>query len=477
MSMIHPELKGSFLTIYPGYAQVESEYTVKLAQGENTILLDRMPNKLVQKTVKVWDLAGASRPTLGLIEYSEPNLTPDRVQRRGLNETVTVYYGGSLPHQQLPMTGILRYSQGNVAMLEVDGGKIRELRSVQGLVYESGATIGLANTPSLSITVTVPTEGEYTLKLLFLAKGFKWEPEYMWTLDEQSGTLVLDGSILITNQSGASYPNAGMSVASGDAGVEEEEDHGGFERAAAPRMFAAAASFGGAAPEVQEAEVQELGQCKFYDVPGVFDISEAGAKGTLALVKGVPFKSEYRVDYAGLWFHGMKELQQTAKRFLIVKNTTEKINRPLPGGKVTLLQVDKDGHPRRTGGGHMEDLAVGDKTEIGTGQDIDLKVTRRVVHVDPQVVQTIRATKTEPAKRRMTYHYEIEVELFNGKGKEVTVVLEEQTSKQLVFGGKHPFVSGDVADQHKAAITAPANGKAKFTYRMDYHTIENVEVQ
>jgi hypothetical protein len=469
-----PTPKSSFLTIYPGYAQVEAEFSVELNAGANTVLLDGMPSTLIQKTTKVWDVQGEHQATLGLILFSQANLTNDQMQRRRLNGNVTVYFGGGPRDQQDHVSGTLLQLQGSSALIAIEKGRVQEVRNVQGIIYEDGVPAGLSNTPSLTIDLTVPAAGTYLLKVLYLARGFKWEPEYMWTIDEQSGTLVLDGSISITNGSGATFNNSGLSVASGDAGVEENDNDSGFESggAAAPRAFAKSAL---SAHAVQEASVEELGTCKFYDVPGTFKVSEASATATLALIANVPFTNEYRAEAVGQWFGAESQpLEQAVTRAIVIENN-DQINTPLPGGPVTLLQIDKAAHPRRTGKGHLKDFAVGSTQKVDTGEDIDLKVTRKVTHIDEKELQKIQPKRKEDQlKRRVAYTYSIEVELFNGKDKDLTIILPEYTDKKRVaFNGPHPFTEV-LAGQHEAAIAVAARTTSKVNYKITLTVVETV---
>jgi hypothetical protein len=477
-----PSLKSSFLTVYPGYAQVEATFEVALNAGANKVLLDGMPTTLIQKTTKVWDVQGAyvqsnqqgAKPaTLGLIEFTQPNLTADQMQRRRLNGKVIVYSGGVAKEDQSRVRGVLLQLQGNTALLAVKEGSVQEVRNVQGIIYEDGVPAGLSNTPSLAIDLTVPAAGTYILKVLYLAKGFQWEPEYMWTLDEQAGTLVLDGSVLITNGSGATFNNSGLSVASGDAGVEENDSAPAMEAARSMPRALSKSALGGHA--VQEASVEELGTCKFYDVPGTFTVSEATAKATLALISGIPFTSEYRVEEPSVWFcDESQQLEQSVSRSIVVENN-DRINKPLPGGAVTLLQVDKAGHPRRTGKGRLKDFAVGATQKVETGEDIDLKVTRKVTHIDEKELEKIQPKrKDDQLKRRVAYTYSIEVELFNGKDKDLTIILPEFTDKKRVkLSAKHPFTEV-LADKHEAAIVVAARTTGKVNYQITVTVLEVV---
>jgi hypothetical protein len=473
-----PQLKSVALTVYPsGFALVQGEYSLSLKKGTNHIQLEGMPSQLVQSSLYPDTFTGPGDVTLGPITFRTPNLNPQTLLTRALNKNVTLHYGGNLPHEQQTISGKLLFLSSGTALLLVDGDKVREVQNVKGTTYEN-VPDGVSNTPALSLTVEAAEEGEYTAVLLYTTRGINWSPEYKFVLDEANAKLTIDGWVVLGNRSGATYNDAQLSVAAGDAG---DTFGGGLEsaQADAPRAFAmaAAAPMGGSAKRANAA-VQELGQIKLYDVPGAVTIEEGDSqKVPFYNATEVPVELEYRFPAYGQWHRYHGEIEQQARRIVIVENSEEKkLGHALPGAAITLMQRDNANRLRQTGSGRLEDLPVGDEARVDTGEDFDIHLTRKVLETTETGIEHLAPIneKDPRPRRKVTYNRRCAVEIFNGKAKPVAVVLEETTGQDIRLSGQSHAFKQVRDSQFEGAVTVAAHGTETVTYTISETVTESL---
>ena len=112
-----PHLKSVALTVYPaGFALVQGEYALTLKKGVNHIQLEGMPSQLVQSSLYPDTFSGPGDVTVGPITFRKPNLNPQTLLNKALNQHVTLHYGGNLPHEQQTIDGQLLYLGNGTAL-------------------------------------------------------------------------------------------------------------------------------------------------------------------------------------------------------------------------------------------------------------------------------------------------------------------------------------------------------------------------
>lgn len=494
------------VTVYPGYALVQGSYPVRLDQGSNSFQVERLPTHYDPNSLYFDSFFGDGEITLGAASYRAANLSPASLLQRSVNKKVTVIYGGTTEAEQKEITGTLVGVHGNSALLRMAGRGVREVRNVVGYIFP-GVPEGLSNTPSLSVAVEASQKGDYVAKLLYKALGLHWSADYKWIYDEAKGIVTIDGSVLLTNNSGAAFPDASIKVVAGDAGYEN--DGGAALESAMP--MAAAASFGGApkggraSRGVRQADTESLGQVKVFTIPGRSSIEEGESqKIPFLLASEVPVDREYRVRSQYGW-HASRgsRSEATISTVLILDNKEEKkLGKPLPGGSVSVMQRDSSGALLKSGGAYMNDAAAGEEVRLAIGSDFDLKAERVVldlkrgeeleaypetvepdpvneaVHASPMVMsampQAQPAQPQKPKRLKVTLTKKCAIELFNAKPFDVEFVIEEQTyGEQLRFDGEHGFTQTE-ADRHEKRIKLAAGAKATVEYTLVQTQYENV---
>lgn len=485
------------LTVYPGYALVQGSYPVRLSEGPNKFQVEGLPTHYEPNSLYFDTFRGPGEITLGAASYRAANLSPATLLQRSLNKRVTVRYGGQLEAEQHEITGTLVSFAGNTALLKLPkGGGVREIRNVVGYTF-GDVPEGLSNTPSLFVAVEATEAGDYVATLLYKAHGLNWTADYKWIYDEKAGLITIDGSVLVSNSSGATFPDASLKVVAGDAGYESDAM---LEGAAMP-MAAAAAPMGGAARSsrsVRQATNESLGQVKVFTIPGRSNVEDGEGQKIPFLVKpGVPVQRENRVRAHYGWHHARgARVEAPVHTILIVQNDdANQLGVPLPGGAVAVMQRDESGALLKSGGAYMQDAAVGEEVKLQTGTDFDLKAERIVLDLQreetveplPQapaaeesVVAAARPSvqRAQPqppvARKKVVQTKTCAIELFNGKSNAVEFVIEEVTSgDELTFKGEHGFTQ-TAAGQHERRVKLDAGATAKVEYTLVQTHYEDV---
>jgi len=487
-----PTRKRTSITIYAsGRALVQGCYALRLAEGKNTFALEGMPAQFVPSSLYADQFEGPGEVTMGPITYRAANLNTANQLARSLNREVTVVHGGNLPKEQDEVTGILLSYQGTTALVRItDGihkGKIREVRNVQSFIYPE-LSDGLANTPALDFAVEASAEGDYEATLLFATGGLRWNPDYKLIYDEVACRVRWDGSIFVTNGCGASFEDAELTCAAGDAG-----DEGGALEAmheSAPRAMAMAAPV--RSKGVRQASVESLGNVKLYGIPGRITLADGSSpKVPFFAADDVPVRREYRLAAQYNWFLYNGEQEAQFGTVLMLKNDeANKLGKPLPGGPVEVLQRDSSGCLRQTGGARLDDVAVSEEFELEIGNDFDLKAKRRVLKVvrevpplPPAKIEPVAASeegktqkKEEPKPRKVIYTRHCQIEITSGKKEDTGVVIAESLPEncELIDAGG---LKEKTARNFVARGTVPACGKVTIDFIVRQTAMERVSDQ
>lgn len=505
-------LSNLCLTITPGSALVQGNYPVRLIEGTNRFQIEGLPTQYDPLSLYFDEFVGTGEVTLGPVSYRGANLTQQSLLQKSVNKKVTVRFGGATDAEQQELRGTLVSFQGNNVCLikpERGAGKVRELRNVQSYVFDV-VPEGLSNTPSLSVEVQATADGDYVARLMFKANGLNWSADYKLIYDEKAGTVNWDASVFLSNSSGASYPDATIRLVAGDTGGEYESMDARGGLAAASFAMESAPSPKRASRRVNNATSESVGQVKVFSLPGKGNVEEGESqKVPFFTAAGVPVKRENRVSASYGW-HARNQTKVpaiVATHLLFTNDTENKLGKPLPSGPVAVMMRDSSGALLKSGGAYLGELAVGEKADLTTGSDFDLKAWRILSKVDkaeellpesksaepvaepneggmpgfePMAMSpAVRHAATpaapkKPRKKKVTYTKTCEIELFNGKDYAVEFIVEESLTEDLRFDGEHGFTQTD-ANKHERTVSVAAGATTKVGYTLVQTEVEEVE--
>lgn len=477
-------LSNLTVSVYPGYALIQGSYAVRLNEGVNQFQLEGLPVSFDPSSIHVDSVEGPGKVTLRSTSFRSANLTPQTVQQRSLNKKVTVRYSVAGEESEREVKGTLLNLYGNTAIVRLKGGSVQQIQNVTGFVFK-GVPEGLANTPSLSMTLEAETKGDYVVHFFYKATNFSWQADYKLVYDEKNGRVDWDGSVFVNNGSGASFEEALLKVVAGDAGYEDSNagfetmDAGGGHRAA----FTAATAAPMRAKSVRQARVDSVGQVKSYKIGKATIEDGQNQKIPFYMATTVPVQRECRLPKMHHWHASgsSEKVEQPVRNRFLFENTVEnRLGTPLPAGSVAILQRDAEGTYLKSGGGHLTDTALGDKISLDIGADFDLKASRQVVDTKRELgkklapQRRLHGAQEEPAQQKVHYDRTCVVELYNAKPYAVEVVVEETLNDNCELIGNHGLTKTGNSDYEKR-VQLGAGEKQTLTYIIRETQIEMAE--
>lgn len=508
-------LQNITLRVYKGYAVVEGEYPLSLDKGTSKFQIEGLPTAYQQRSLQFEPFLGVGEVTLGPRRFRAQNLDRQTLRDLFLNKEVTVRYSGAKGVEK-QVTGHYLGIDGNTVFLKVKKGKVREVYNFLAFDFDQ-LPDGVSNTPALEVTVTASKKGDYIANIAFKSNGFDWDADYVLTYDEKGSVVDWSGEIHITNESGANYPNAQVSVVAGDTNQARNRAMPMGRAMAAPQMasFESMDASGGGAEagyskQVRTATAESLGQVKEYMVPDRGDVQQ-GEDQTLDFfaANAVPVVRELRVRSYNRW-HAQNKVEmpvRTILQFQTGKDTP--LSMPLPGGNVTVKVKNKAGKKVEAGGAVLLDTPCGgDELKLETGTDFDVKASRIVkdekkeetfkllpqleveedeapqgfeggeVMRGPQMSmspQVVKKPKTKLYEKTTVITKNCAFEVFNGKDEPVAVVFEEYTDNALKLQNGHGF-SQVSNGKHEQTVTVEAGKKASVPYTLVYTGTEQLQL-
>jgi hypothetical protein len=306
-------------------------------------------------------------------------------------------------------------------VLEVNGG-VEALGcggESERLVFDH-VPANLADRPTLSTLVEVPSAGRYEVRLSYLAVRIAWSADYIARVDPDGRTLHLTGWITLSNQGDTGFADAPTSVVAGELArvppdlpeptphsVEpacwpQGTTHGGWAQygvpppppppppplnvpSPAPPMMARA-MVGEIIVTAQKRVVQsELGDYKLYTLAEPTTVAAQQTKQIQFLDKAAaPFETVYSaesyVDQFGVSSYDRTESTQVVMR--LKNKASEGLGDPLPAGAVQIRQIQPSLARRELLVGEAKvsrDVPVGEPFELDVGEAADVTFRTRLV--------------------------------------------------------------------------------------------------
>lgn len=300
----------------------------------------------------------------------------------------------------------------------------------------------LREKPTLVWLLQSQKAGQRTVQATYLTEGISWRADYVLSLDQRGEKGVLTGWVTLSNNSGASYPEARLQLVAGEVHVVREERT--RERVFAEQMAAKA-------PAMAE---EAIGEYHLYTLERRTTILDRQDK-QVSLLHAAEVKAVKHFVVTGFphYFWSRQDLHREPVRVkLEVANTAANgLGLPLPAGTVRVYQRDSRNAEQFMGEDRIEHTPKDEtlKLEIGTAFDV---VAERV--------------QTEFRSFDKVTESAFEVRLRNHKDEPITVEVEEH------IGGDWEILSHSHPYQKRSAfvvvfsVPVPASGQSTLAYRV-----------
>ncbi len=409
-----------------GYALISETRRISLPAGESEIRFEGVAAGMIPQSAIVSGLPE------GIVEQNRDAylLSPATLVDRSFGRRVTLRRTSLATGTVRETEAVIRTGAEGAVVLETPEGfeALRCTGLPETLLYDE-VPAGLSARPTFSVRARASRPLSATVTLSYLASGFDWQANYIFTLSEDGTRADLFAWLTLASNDETSFPDADAQAVAGQInrnavrpqsvegpplqlrcwprGTTSDIPLEGFLRtppASPPAVVVQDEEFivvtgtrvtqrnlTSAAPvPVVEAQQEELGAVKLYRIPEPVTIA-ANAQKQVALLRrsGVRVEIVYRDRFGGASSGGGA---RPAARFLVTRNRADEgLGLPLPAGPVAMF-AEHDGRPFLIGEAILADRAIGEDVEVDFG-------------AAPGVTSALRLVRTEARAA----HYELTV--------------------------------------------------------------------
>jgi hypothetical protein len=295
--------------------------------------------------------------------------------------------------------------------------------------------------PSLVWLLDVNKGGPQSIEASYMTGGMSWQADYVVVSSQNNQKADMTGWVTLRNQSGASYPNARLTLVAGDVHRAEQPQVG------RPMMMDRMAAE--SAPKQQFTQ-QGLFEYHAYDL-GRRTTLKNNENKQLTLLSADDFATRKLFVFDGARATYGDDQRAKVQVMLEFQNSqANQLGMPLPKGRVRVYQEDANKKLQFIGEDNIDHTPRDEKVRVEMGNAFDIVGERKLMNQ-----KVIRTNVTE---------YTYEVSLRNHKDEAVTVnVMERVWGDWKVMAKSHAF-NKISATEIDFPVKVPANGEAKVSY-------------
>jgi len=232
----------------------------------------------------------------------------------------------------------------------------------------------LQSRPSVNFR-SAGTKRSQDSRISYLTNGLDWRMDYVLTLNEAANNASLDGLASLTNNTGADFNDAKVSLVAGSINNPGRAHH-------AEMLQADFASGAMARSAPKSLSTESLSDFHLFELPRPIDLLNGQVKQVSFLsAKNIPIKRSY--DYEFLIAPRLERNLHRVKPLLTLTFDNKKAHNlglPLPAGKVRTFTPDNSGALQFSGGGQIGHIGKNEEVKIQQGRAFDLAIERKQTH-------------------------------------------------------------------------------------------------
>ena len=445
----------------PGWGVVKEWRKISLAEGRNEFRFRDVAAHIDSTTVHFKSLTDPEGTHVLEQNYEFDLVSPDRILSKYIDEAITL-----LPKEGQPLKGKLLSHTGSHIVLEVEGApdpiQILSRAEYPSLKFPS-LPGGLITKPTLLWLLDASQAGDHLVKVTYQTKQISWISDYTLVTDAKDEHVDVSGWVTITNQSGASYPDAQIKLVAGDV---HRAPPLGMPYPAEREMLGMAE--GARAPGFTEKAFFEY---HLYTLGRKSTVPDRSTKQIELIdpVTGVPMKKIY-VYYGGLggWAYGgspyfdrnfgITSNKKVDIYFEFMNGKKQGLGIPLPAGRVRVYKEDPDdGSLEFIGEDRMDHTPKDEKVRLKMGSAFD-------------VVGERKQTDFRREDHRKTIWESFEIRIRNHKEEAVEVIVKENLYRWVnweIEKSSHDFEKQDARTVH-FPLKIEKDGEVVLTYTVKY---------
>jgi hypothetical protein len=446
--------KALAVTIYnDNLALVKDQRGVRLPKGETRLAFQEVSAQIRPETALLRNLTHPKDFWVGEQNFDFDLLTPQKLLDKYVGEKVMVVR--SMPNAEGAGVKELREE---ATVLATNNGTVLQFAdrietSAPGRIVFPKVPENLRARPTLVISLNSGVDRTQDLELSYLTGGLSWRADYVANLSPDEKTLDLSGWVTLTNQSGATYPNATLQLVAGDVNRARQRP----ERAMAVGAMMDRAK--AAAPKMAEESLFEY-HLYTLDHPTTLAVNQTKQVALLS-ASAVPLRKEYLLQGQNYYYSGsygdLGEKQKVGVFVEFDNRESSRLGMPLPKGIIRVYKRDSEGRAQFVGEDNVDHTPKNELIRLKLGDAFDVTAKRK---------QTDYKSLGRQGKFGSVHESAFEIELKNAKKEPVIVnLLEPMPGDWEVLQSSHPFTK-EAAGTARFKVTVPAEGSATLTYRV-----------
>ena len=367
------------LTVYNGgFAVVREVRPMVLRRGVQAVRFEGVPAQIDPTSLSLVSLTDPG--SLSVIEqnYQYNLIGTNSVLDAAVGQRVRLVR--QIGDQMVAEEGVLISQPGQGRIIELDDGRV--LVDPQGTIELLTRPPGLLSRPSLLWRLSADRDGEHDVEARYMTDGMSWKADYVAVVDQAETLVDLTGWVTLTNNSGASYPEAGLQLIAGEVRRVRPEVRG-----REVMLGAARADYAMAAPPPPEQEA--FFEYHLYTFPTPTTIEERETKQLeLLAASEVGVGRRLIFDGSGQYFPYRRQTRRpgavgnemSAAVVLELENAeANNMGMPLPAGTVRVYKADARGNLQFLGEDRIDHTPRNETVRLYIGDAFDVVGTRREV--------------------------------------------------------------------------------------------------
>ena len=426
-------------------ALVKDARRVRLGRDVNQLAWREVSAQMRPETAQLRNVGNPAGFRLLEQNFDFDLLTPQKLLEKYVGREVSVIRTHPTSGAETRETASVLATNGGVVLKFAD----RIETGVPGRLAFPGVPDTLRDTPTLVISLVNPTPGTQNLELSYLTTGLSWRADYVAELNANDNQLDLNGWVTLTNQSGATYPNARLQLVAGDLNRVRDAQ-------AVPRATMAAK-----AADAAEMQQESLFEYHLYTLQRPTTLADNQTKQVaLMSANRVPVRKQFLLEGANHYYSGQYgEIGQKIKVGVFVEfdNRGEGLGVPLPKGVIRVYKKDSQGNALFVGEDRIEHTPKNETVRLKLGDAFDVTADKK---------QTDFQKLGGTGRYNYVFESAYEIVLKNAKPEAVTVTVREPMPGDWIMVSESQPHTKRAAGTAEWKVSVPAEGQATLTYRV-----------
>jgi hypothetical protein len=440
-----------------GYAVVRDRRQFELKIGTNPVQVRDVSRWLDPGAVSLRLLGDAGGADILDQRFENEPVSLDALVQRHFGHNVEIVGAGNAA-TGAPISGTLLANVGGLTVQTADG-RVTTVTEFSRVTFPD-LPRGLAATPALRWDIAAKKAGTQAFEIVYPTQGLAWRAEYSaWIVPGADCKVDFAAWAQIADHSGSDFRGAQVKLIAGEPHRANQQPR--------PRMMMAKTA---ASRALTAEDSGNAGDYHEYTLDAPVDLLSGGLL-RVALFPSLPLPCQRQYVFESTRLHvnpGMAPITDRAyggdEHLPILATLGLHVDRPLPAGRVRVIEDASDGAPEFVGEDQIGHTPRAEPITINLGDAFDLRGERS-------------QTDFRVDKDKRTLDESFAIRLVNRSAHAQTVIVREHLYRWTQWNIVQSSTKFDKrnADTVEFKLEAPADGEAKLTYAVQYQWSESLK--